>query len=42
MRTDAGYTAYTAPDARELEAMLDVDALCDRAMAGRERVRIKL
>ena len=26
----------------ELEAVLDIDALCDRAMAGRERVRIKL
>ena len=29
-------------EARELEAVLDIDALCDRAMAGRERVRIKL
>lgn len=29
-------------EVRELEAVLDVDALCDRAMAGRERVRIKL
>ena len=26
---------------RELEAALDIDALCDRAMAGREFVRIK-
>ena len=29
-------------EVRELEAVLDIDALCDRAMAGRERVRIKL
>ena len=29
-------------EVRELEAALDIDALCDRAMAGRERVRIKL
>ena len=28
-------------EVRELEAVLDVDALCDRAMAGREFVRIK-
>ena len=27
MRTDAGYTAYTAPDARELEAMLTAKLL---------------
>ena len=26
---------------RELEAVLDIDALCDRAMSGREFVRIK-
>ena len=29
-------------EVRELEAVLDIDALCDRAMSGRERVRIKL
>ena len=29
-------------EVRELEAVLDIDALCDRAMAGRERVRLKL
>ena len=29
-------------EVRELEAVLDIDALSDRAMAGRERVRIKL
>ena len=29
-------------EVRELEAALDIDTLCDRAMAGRERVRIKL
>ena len=28
-------------EVRELEAALDIDALCDRAMAGREFVRIK-
>ena len=28
-------------EVRELEAVLDIDALCDRAMAGREFVRIK-
>jgi thiamine biosynthesis protein ThiI len=29
-------------EVREAESVLDVDALCDRAMAGREFVRIKL
>ena len=29
-------------EVRELEAVLDIDSLCDRAMADRERVRIKL
>ena len=29
-------------EVREIEAALDVDALCERAMEGREFVRIKL
>ena len=44
MWRSGGKQSKTKPhveEVRELEAALDIDALCDRAMAGREFVRIK-